>query len=250
MGDLLLSHKNVEGFPVGSIFLSAVNTNPSELLGYGTWELLGANRMIMGAADTDIGEETGGSNSKTISTANLPQHTHGISQHTHTLSSHSHTASVSTESGHTHSGSAASNGAHTHTGNANTTGWHTHGIYMNTLSVEIPHKHTRGTWAEPTFVSEGVNYNSDNNSYFGTCNFAVVGTGNHNHSVDVYSNGAHTHTVSTASAGSHKHTSTIAGSGTLTTANGGPTVTGTAGQSTAMDVTNAYLKLFIWKRTK
>lgn len=53
-----------EAFPVGSVFLSVVSTDPATLLGYGTWAAFGAGRMLVGfdsgdaAFDTD--EETGG----------------------------------------------------------------------------------------------------------------------------------------------------------------------------------------------
>ena len=66
-----------EAFPVGSVFISVVATNPATLLGYGTWAAFGAGRVMVGldAADTDFDalEETGGAKTTTISAANLPQ---------------------------------------------------------------------------------------------------------------------------------------------------------------------------------
>ena len=51
-------------WPIGSIFISVVATNPSVLLGYGTWVAFGIGRVLVGinAADTDfdVVEETGG----------------------------------------------------------------------------------------------------------------------------------------------------------------------------------------------
>jgi hypothetical protein len=51
-------------WPVGSIFLSVVPTNPATLLGFGTWIAFAAGRVLAGIdagdADFDSVEETGG----------------------------------------------------------------------------------------------------------------------------------------------------------------------------------------------
>lgn len=36
-------------FPVGSIFLTAGNTNPATFLGYGTWTLRASGQLLVGA---------------------------------------------------------------------------------------------------------------------------------------------------------------------------------------------------------
>jgi hypothetical protein len=71
-------------YPVGSIYVNAaVSTNPSTLLGFGTWEAFGAGRVMVGfnASDSlfDTLEETGGSKDAIVV-------------------SHTHTTTVSTQS--------------------------------------------------------------------------------------------------------------------------------------------------------
>jgi hypothetical protein len=76
-------------YPIGSIYLNASSsTNPSALLGFGTWEAFGAGRMLVGfnASDAlfDALEETGGSKDAVVashshtatSTVTDPQHAH------------------------------------------------------------------------------------------------------------------------------------------------------------------------------
>ena len=71
-------------YPVGSIYISTANTNPSTFLG-GTWENYADGRVLKGIKSGTAGT-TGGSSSVTLSTSNLPAHTHDIS-HTHTTTS-------------------------------------------------------------------------------------------------------------------------------------------------------------------
>jgi len=68
-------------YPVGSIYINAaVATNPGTLLGFGTWAAFGAGRVMVGinAADSDFDtvEETGGAKTHTLTTSELPSHTH------------------------------------------------------------------------------------------------------------------------------------------------------------------------------
>ena len=68
-------------YPVGSVYINVSDsTNPGTLLGFGTWVALGAGRMIVGfdSGDTsfDTAGETGGANTVTLTTTELPAHTH------------------------------------------------------------------------------------------------------------------------------------------------------------------------------
>jgi hypothetical protein len=86
-------------YPVGSIYINATSaTNPSTLLGFGTWTAFGAGRVMVGldAGDAlfDTAEETGGSKNAIVV-------------------SHTHTAtSTVTDPGHVHASpkNAAPNG--------------------------------------------------------------------------------------------------------------------------------------------
>ena len=71
-------------YPVGSIYVNATNsTNPGTLLGFGTWVAFGAGRVMVGLnssdGDFDSAEETGGEKTVSLTTSQLPSHSHSIS---------------------------------------------------------------------------------------------------------------------------------------------------------------------------
>lgn len=74
-----------EAFPVGSVFVSAVATDPATLLGYGTWAAIGAGRCIVGQdpgdQDFDTLLETGGSKTVTLDVSQIPAHDHVQRRH-------------------------------------------------------------------------------------------------------------------------------------------------------------------------
>lgn len=69
----------VAAYPIGSIYMSTVATNPGTLFGFGTWVAYGAGRMPISVDGTYTAGSTGGSATTTLSTTNLPSHTHSFS---------------------------------------------------------------------------------------------------------------------------------------------------------------------------
>ncbi len=85
-----------QAFPIGSVFISVVPTDPNTLLGYGTWSAIAAGKMLIGLdsgdATMDAAEEIGGAKTKTIAQANLPNISTGAgTSHNHTQDAHLHT---------------------------------------------------------------------------------------------------------------------------------------------------------------
>jgi hypothetical protein len=81
-------------YPVGSIYINAsVSTNPGTLLGFGTWAAFGAGRVMVGLdsgdTDFDTAQETGGAKTVTLSSAEMPSHTHTQDSHTHGFTTYS-----------------------------------------------------------------------------------------------------------------------------------------------------------------
>lgn len=85
-------------YPIGSIYTNATNaTNPATLIGFGTWVAFGAGKVPVGIdagdLDFDTAEETGGSKTHTLTTSQIPSHTHSVDPPSTTTSSngsHSH----------------------------------------------------------------------------------------------------------------------------------------------------------------
>jgi hypothetical protein len=123
-------------FPVGSIYISVNNVNPTNYFG-GTWERI-TDRFLIGAGSSYSGGATGGSTTVTLEQKHIPWHTHTYSGTTSSNGSHSHTSGsremtkggTSTYTGVRPAGYTSdktltavdSNGAHTHTYSGTTSG--------------------------------------------------------------------------------------------------------------------------------
>lgn len=81
-------------YPVGSIYISVVSTNPATLLGVGTWTAFATGRTLVGIdagqTEFDTVEETGGAKTHTLTESEMPSHTHIQNAHTHTQDAHTH----------------------------------------------------------------------------------------------------------------------------------------------------------------
>ena len=130
-------------YPIGSIYMSVNNINPGTLFG-GTWEAWGSGKVPVGVdsndSDFDTVEETGGTKSVTLTSAQsgVPAHAHGLNSHTHTVGAHSHglNSHVHGLNSHTHSVGAHSHGLNSHT---HSVGAHSHGLNSHTHSISHTH---------------------------------------------------------------------------------------------------------------
>ena len=70
-------------YPVGSVYLSVVSTDPATLFGFGTWTQIAQGQMLIGQkssdADFDTAEETGGAKTHTLTSDEMPAHVHSVS---------------------------------------------------------------------------------------------------------------------------------------------------------------------------
>lgn len=89
-------------YPVGSIYMSITETNPSELFG-GVWEAL-SDRFLIGAGTTYTAGTTGGEATHVLTETEMPSHTHSMSGSTN----------AATPLGMSVSGSTSSSGSHAH----------------------------------------------------------------------------------------------------------------------------------------
>ena len=77
-------------YPVGSIYMSVVETNPAELFG-GTWEAIAPGRVLLGAGEYDSSTTytagaKGGAVRQFLHEINIPKHTHTVEIATETQS--------------------------------------------------------------------------------------------------------------------------------------------------------------------
>ena len=72
----------LQAYPVGSIYMSVVETNPAELFG-GTWEAIAPGRVLLGAGQYSsivgyTAGTTGGRIDHILTSSNIPEHTHTV----------------------------------------------------------------------------------------------------------------------------------------------------------------------------
>ena len=85
-------------YPIGSIYMSVNNVSPQVFIG-GLWERWGVGRVPVGIDESDSDfnapEKYSGSKTVTLTTNQMPSHTHSTPGHTHTVH-HTHTTSAHT----------------------------------------------------------------------------------------------------------------------------------------------------------
>ena len=77
-------------YPVGSIYMSANDVNPSVLFGGGTWEKIEGKFLLSSYGSTYTLGSTGGEANHTLTVDEMPSHTHIQNEHTHTQNAHNH----------------------------------------------------------------------------------------------------------------------------------------------------------------
>lgn len=151
-------------YPVGSIYTSVNNTNPGSFLG-GTWASFGAGRTLIGVNSSDddfsAAQKTGGTKQVTLSTDQMPSHTHAGS---------------------------------TDIGDGN----HNHNAQTAEASLEGTFTAFRGTTGG---IVSRVGESSDNVGGTGTTRENLKITADHQHQINISNSGAHIHDFTTESAG-------------------------------------------------
>jgi len=192
------------------------------------------DRFVVGAGSTYALGNTGGANTVTLNTTQIPSHTHtgttatASTAHTHTFSattsatdlSHSHTGTTATaDLAHTHSGTTGNNNVgHTHTFSANTNTVGSHQHTGNTAGAG-DHQHAFTDDARVVDLNNAAGPGNNGQGGFNggqnVVNRQVTGVaGNHAHAFTTDAAGNHSHSVSGTTSGvsaNHNHAFTTGG---------------------------------------
>jgi microcystin-dependent protein len=128
--------------PIGFIYTSVLPTSPATLFGAGTWVRIGQGRVLVGQdsgqTEFDTAEETGGSKTHTLTSAEMPVHGHSI-DHDHAEfdsgSDGNHTHVILRKSGSgTNTGVVRGNATSQADGTTEAGGTHTHKVNVPALT--------------------------------------------------------------------------------------------------------------------
>ena len=271
----------LQSYPVGSIYMSTSNTNPSNFLG-GTWVAWGSGRVPVGVNTSDSNfntvEKTGGTATETLSVSQMPSHTHTFTGSAVTSGGNSVTPSATFTGKAVTTGNNSATPTASFTGKAVNTGnqsaGHTHSIpslsgSTNTTGAHTHMENKRG-WFNISgdnsqyiqFDSTGSWMNSADQSVY---NSRTESAGEHSHTVTTNASTSggisanHTHSVTAAgsvSLASTTHTHSVTPAGTVSLAGTSHTHSVTAvgsnsntGGGAAHNNLQPYITCYMWKRT-
>lgn len=200
-------------YPVGSIYMSTVNTSPASIMG-GTWTRI-QDRFLLAAGSTYTAATTGGAATVTLDSTMIPSHLHGVS-----------ITSGSVDINHYHSGTSSTVDInHYHTGTADANGDHNH-----TLNIQANVCVSGGS-------VDRVALTGITNTWSGAINSA----GSHQHTFTtgyMSSNNTHAHTLTTGyMSANNTHTHSVSGN------------TGNTGGGLAHENMPPYIVVYVWYRS-
>ena len=131
-------------YPVGSIYMSTVSTNPATLLGFGTWEAMPAGRVLLAQGKSSWGTtynagSTGGEATHTLTVGEIPSHTHGASANTTGEHKHGAPATGNYNGGGTGFDDGGGNNPNYTRCYTSINGNHSHTITINNTGSNQPH---------------------------------------------------------------------------------------------------------------
>ena len=210
-----------ETYPIGSIYISTSMTTAEQVntvIG-GKWEAYGSDKVLRGT--TTKAEVTGGSDTVTLTTDNLPSHNHSFTPAGSVASTFKGTA--------VNSGTQSANHTHTFSGTTVGSGGHSH-----TVGFQDDKRIVNG------HMQFAINLSGGTHSVVPS----GISTGN------TSSVGNHTHTYSgTTAANNVSHYHSVTAAGTVTSTFTGTTGnTGATGGGKSFSVQNSYITVFMYKR--
>lgn len=112
-------------FPVGAVYITTTNTNPGTFISGTTWARIALGRTLIGegtlGSDTYAAGATGGAATVTLTTNQIPAHTHG-GWTGYDSADHSHSGTTSSAGAHTHSTTLSDGGPFPYSGGGGSTG--------------------------------------------------------------------------------------------------------------------------------
>ena len=240
-------------YPVGSIYMSAVNVSPASFLG-GTWQAIEQGRMLMAAGSSWQAGTTGGAAYHTLTVREMPAHDHSATETA--AGGHTHGASTGSAGAHSHSGSTNNAGNHYHTGTTNGAGSHSHtrgsmnitGTFDGNVDDD-----SKGGKSGAFYTTGRPIYGANGDDMGGVIGFDAARSwtgststeGSHSHGFSTSWSGLHAHSLSISSAGAHTHSVAIAAAGAHTHA----ITIGRTGSGAAFSILPPYIAVYMWRRT-
>lgn len=197
-------------YPVGSVYMTFEEVNPSSIFG-GTWEKVKGEFLLGSGSNYSLGSH-GGETTHTLNGSEMPIHNHTASSTS--SGDHNHSANAASAGSHTHTITITNNGSHSHSATVSPEGNHYHSpsnSHMFTTNAPIATEDVARRLVE---TGKGQNYALTVGLLQNIANTAYTNSaGVHGHTVTINSNGSHGHSASATKVDNHNHSVSIGSSG-------------------------------------